>query len=507
MTTLIPPDGENAPTLTAVMAALWQVRLRFLLWIGGGAVVTVGLLAVVFFLRPTQLQAELEFRLLFTGAERGLYPNETRFAPSDIVAAPVLREVYERNHLENVLKYEDFSTAFAVLPRNPALGEFRREFRGRLEDTGLTQIERAKVEDEYESRVRALRSGSFVLVGRFPGGWPAKLKPGLLAEILKVWAERARVQGAFLFNFDIYSDNILPDISVEKDDYLVVLDRIRVTINRVLGNLDQLESIPGASMVRAGSKQLSVGELKALLRDDLQYKLSQLRAPVFSMALYRNQTVSEAYINEQLSRLQRESAFSKSMAEGVEAALASYSSGGGFSMTSTGAQSSGAGPAAGGGLMPQLSESFINRLLDMSSIQSDVSFRQDLARQSIEYRTHLASLESERQLYDKMLRQLAGRSEGEAEKRTAMQDWVGSQTAALVVMIKESLTTAQLLFAEISRRNLDPDQVYAVDEEIGLKRVSSIGLGRLMGLLVIVWAAYACVVLLFMTHRIGTAQE
>ena len=507
MTTPIPPDGEKAPTLTAVTAALWHSRLRLLLWIGGGATVTVGLLAVVFFLRPTQLQAELEFRLLFTGAERGLYPNETRFAPSDIVAAPVLREVYERNHLENVLKYEDFATAFAVLPRNPALSEFRREFRARLEDTGLTQIERAKVEDEYESRGRALRSGRFVLVGRLSGGWPAKLKPELLAEILKVWAERARVQGAFLFNFDIYSGNILADVSVENDDYLVLLDRIRVTINRVLGNLDQLESIPGASMVRAGSRQLSVGELKALLRDGLQYKLSQVRAPVFSMALYRNQAVSEAYICEQLSRLQRESAFSKTLAEGVEAALAGYSSGGGFSMTSAGAESSSIGPAAGGGLMPQLSESFINRLLDMSSIQSDVSFRQDLARQSIQHRTHLATLENERQIYDNMLRQLAVRSAGEAEKRTAMQDWVGSQTAALIVMLKESLTTAQLLFAEISRRNLDPVQVYAVDEGIGLKRVSPIGLGRLMGLLVIVGAAYACVVLLFIAHRPFVARD
>ena len=500
MTTLIPPDGENAPNLTAVMAALWQPRLRLLLWIGGGAVVTVGLLAVVFFLRPTQRQAELEFRLLFTGAERGLYPNETRFAPSDIVAAPVLREVYARNHLEKVLKYDDFAAAFAVLPRNPALIEFRRAFRGRLEDSGLTQIERAKVEDEYASRVRALRSGSFVLVGRLPGGWPANLKPELLAEILEVWSERARGQGAFLFNFDIYSDNILDGFSEGTDDYLVLLDRIRVTINRMLGNLTQLESIPGASMVRAGSRQLSVGELKVLLRDDLQYKLSQIRAPVISMALYRDQAVSGAYIYEQLSRLQRESAFSKTLAEGVEAALVGYTSGGGFSMTSSGAESSSIGPAAGGGLMPQLSESFINRLLDMSSIQADVLFRQDLARQSIEHRTHLATLESERQLYDNMLRQLAARAEGGADKRTAMQDWVEKQTTALVVLLKESLTAEQMLFDEISRRALDPIQVYAVDAEIGLNRVSPIGLGRLMGLLAIMGATYACVVLLFIAR-------
>lgn len=487
-----PAQEPTSPPSAGLAAAWWGARGQILARLGVGAACCGLLLASVYFLRPTQAEARLEFRLLFNGVEEGQYPNFIRFTPADIVAEPVLREVYRRNHLDGVVPFGEFRNAFAVLTRNPALDDYRLEARDRLENSGLTQVERTKLEDEYASRVRALRNGEFVLVGRLPGGWPAGLGAGLLPDILEVWSRQARTQGMFRFNFNIYSDNIIADITPYRDDYLLLLDHIRVTINRVLANIDQLESIPGATLVRAGPRRISLDEVKAQLRDDLKYKLSLIEVPVYGLGLYRNQAFSEAYVNEQLARLKRETAHVQARRLAVERALSSYAA-----SSATPASGSAGDNAAGSGsaLMPQLSESFLNRLLDMSSMQADVTFRQELSRRAIALGREQAELENERQIYANILEQLGNRDAAMEERRAAMAEWVGRQSAAMLTTLHDALGNAQALYEEISRSSLEPPAVYVAPDPVVIRRVSPVGLARPALVLALAGAVYACLVL------------
>jgi hypothetical protein len=498
---------SSPETLGGLFGIWWNQKGRLMKWLGGGVFVAIAVMAAFYFLRPTQREGRLEVRLLFNGVEQGLYPNGTRFTLADLIAEPVLQEVYKRHQLEKNLTFGDFRNAFAVLHHNAALDGLRLDYAGQLEDKSLSQVERSKVEEEYESRRRALRNGDCVLVIK-PAleNWPSALTAAVAGDILKVWEEQARHRGAFKFNLDIYSANIVSDIAPYRDDYMVLLDRIRVTISRILGNIDDLEAIPGAPLVRAGDRKVSLGELKALLRDDLRYKLTLIESPVYGLGMYRNRAFSQAYIEEQLFRLSRETASAKRNSAAVEQALTSYAASGVHPSSVGGTSATGAAGAMGSGnaLIPQISESFLNRMLDMSSQQSDVTFRQNLAKRTVGFGNELADIENERQIYENMLRLLNSPNPDMEEQREAMQGWVARQTAALLKTLEQALGDTGLLYEEISRRSLEPPVVYSVTEPFYLARASALSLGRVAVVIILMSAAYAAFVL-YLT-ACGTAK-
>lgn len=489
---------SSPETLGGLCGIWWNQKGRLAKWLGGGAFVAVAIMAAFYFLRPTQREGRVEVRLLFTGMEQGQYPNGTRFTLADLIAEPVLQEVYNRHQLEKSLAFGDFRNAFAVLHHNKALDELRLNYAGQLENKSLSRVERSKVEEEYESRRRALRNGNCILVIK-PAleNWPSALTPVVAGDILKVWEEQTRQSGAFKFDLDIYTVNIISDIAPYRDDYLVLLDRIRVTINRILNNIEALEAIPGASLVRAGDRNVSLGELKALLRDDLRYKLTMIESPVYGLGMYRNRTFSQAYIEEQLFRLSREAAAAKRNSAAVEQALASYAASGVHPSAASGSASAGAVGAMGGGnaLIPQISESFFNRMLDMSSQQSDVAFRQNLAKRTVNYGNELADIENERQIYENMLQLLNSPNPDMEEEREAMQGWVAQQTAAMLKTLEQALGDMGLLYARISQRSLEPAVVYSITEPFAIARVSALSLGRVAVIVGLLSAAYTAFVL------------
>lgn len=492
------PDSKNdrsISTFSELLGVWWSQRWSIFLKIGMGALVTMGVLVAMIFLRPSQREMQLDFRVLFTGVDQSIYPNGARFTPADVISESVLRSVYDKNGLQASVKFEEFRSAFAVLPRNPALEEFRRSFRARLDDASLNQVERTKVEDEYESRVRALRNGEFTLIARPAEVWSGKLTPAMMSDILTEWSLQIKNRGVFKLDYSIYSANIVTDSEVYQGDYLFMLDRIRVTIDRILENIDQLEAIPGMALVRAGPKQLSLQELKTMLRFDLRYRLAQLEVPVYGLGLYKNQAFSEAYINDRLFYLNLDAMSAKSRIASVEDALARYTA---SSIARTNESTSDGRLSAGTGnsIMPQLSESFLNRMLDLANVQQDLTFRQELSRRPIELGKTLANIESERQVYNNIIRQLHSRDSKMEPKRAELLEWVQVQSASLVDALKGALDNAQALHEEISRRNLDGTQIYSTPEPVKYQKVSSVGLGRIMMMLALSGGVYACIVLL-----------
>jgi len=106
----------------------WGERRRIILLALAGLVVGAGVVLAVIVMRPTQPISALTLRLLFYGVERGEYPNGIRFTPADIVATPVLDEVYHRDQLQKYVRFDDFKNAWTVINNNPALDQLRREY-------------------------------------------------------------------------------------------------------------------------------------------------------------------------------------------------------------------------------------------------------------------------------------------------------------------------------------------------------------------------------------------
>src|SRR6187401_3069712 len=96
---------SSPETLGGLFGIWWNQKGRLMKWLGGGAFVAIAVMAAFYFLRPTQREGRLEVRLLFNGVEQALYPNGTRFTLADLIAEPVLQEVYKRHQLEKNLTF------------------------------------------------------------------------------------------------------------------------------------------------------------------------------------------------------------------------------------------------------------------------------------------------------------------------------------------------------------------------------------------------------------------
>src|SRR5208283_1913071 len=508
-------DGPSAGELRVLdlFGLWWSERRRIVLLALAGLAVAAGVVLAAMLLRPTQQMSALTLRLLFKGVERGEYPNGMRFTPADVVATPVLDEVYRRDQLQKFASFDDFKNAWSVISSNPAIEQLRRAYEGQLNARNLDPVDRDRLEDEYSARMNAMENGEYLLVA-LPGGqtsfWPAELTGKVMNDILSVWAEQSRGRGVFRFDLNVLSGNILSDLASGRDDYLFVLDRLRIAIIRVQRNLDELASIPGARLVRVGEKQLSLGDLQAALEDDLQFKVGVIQGFIYNYWLYRNRALVESYIDNQLFHLDLDTRIERDRIKTVDEALALYTSsrpgGKGLFEEEASAGATGATAGLGGGtLIPQLGESFIDRVMELSSKNSDGVFRQKLYGQAIEMGRNTADIEKERQIYDRMAQAIKDSAENRPQ-REEMKEWMERQMAALLSSLKSDLQSIQLLHAEVSRQDLEPATIYTVVTPATQARLSVIGLMRIEVMLAAAWIVYVGALLVIIAWRDMNAQ-
>jgi len=491
--------------LFSVLDGWWRQRGRIFLLAAAGAAAAAAAVLAVYVLRPSHQETSLTFRLLFPGVEKGQYPNGGPFLPTDIVATPVLEAVFQRDELARFLRFDEFKDALAVFDDNPALDRLRREYQDRLSARNLTTAERDKLESAYQAKLKALQNGEFTLVARLGGrldSWRPPLSGKVLEDVLAVWAEQSRSRGVFHFDVSTFSDNILPHPPFV-EDYPILLDRLRVALNRILDNLSQLSAVPGARLIRAGHRHVSIGELQVALEDDLHFKLGMIEAPVYAMGFFRNPLLTNTYIREQMFRLQLATDEARNRADAIKEALARYAAsrpgaartGGNANATTA----TGATPAA------QVSDSFLDRVVEMSYQGADVSFRQDLSRKLIDADRELAGIESERQIYERILKDLgeseAARPASNAGDRAQWQRSVDDQIDAMVAGLKSNLKDLEALNQEVSQQSLQPSLIYTAVEPLRQERVSSVSMRTVMLATGFVYLVYLGICLVSLTWR------
>ncbi|MBE3112431.1 MAG: hypothetical protein IMZ46_18310 [Acidobacteria bacterium] len=147
-------ENEDEISLRPYFDTLWRYRKV----IGIAFLVVFGLFAtasLASYLRfPAEQVATLEFRLLFEGADKGQYPNGTKFNPTEIASAPVLNEVFKANDLQRFGRYDAFKETLFILQSNPELDLLSYEYQAKLADTKLTPVDRARSRGNSETSAR-----------------------------------------------------------------------------------------------------------------------------------------------------------------------------------------------------------------------------------------------------------------------------------------------------------------------------------------------------------------
>lgn len=495
-----PDDQQDEPmpaeiNLTEILHTWWRQRVRLILLACLG-VVAAGFLFLGLYLRQLSGQeARMVVQIHISGVAEGYYPNGTPFSPADIVAAPVRQVVYERNALQAFLDFDTFNEIFAVSTMNPQSERLRREYQARLADRRLIHTERLELETTYQAELEQRKNGQFTLLMRTPGAflaWPEPLAVKLLHDVLDVWAEQSRARGSLAFNINVLSGNILEEINLERDDYPILLDRLRFTMERMVNNLNELAAVPGARLLRVGEAEVTLAELRISLQDDLRFWISMMEAHVYPQGLTRDRNMSEAYISKQILRLDQEGQRAQSQIDSIQHALDTYI-----------VSRSGGGAGGGEGLdrLQVAGESFFDKVLAFTAQGDDVSFRRELMEQFLSLNEQLSEISKSRQVYEQILRRLAASDGTPTVNREELELWVKQQITATLSNLRRTLDHMRLLHTEIEQRSLQPSKLYTVVEPIELRGLGVSTLRSDLLIIAFLWACWTIATLVWIAWR------
>ncbi|MEA2337112.1 MAG: hypothetical protein QOE82_1119, partial [Thermoanaerobaculia bacterium] len=166
---------------------------------------------------------------------------------------------------------------------------------------------------------------------------------------------------------------------------IVAIQVLRSKIYRIMQNIDTLREVPGSELVRS-KDGMSLVEIRLRLEEITRFKLEPLTGRIATTGLIANRPGAVRFLESQLAYDQRMLKATQDYAETIRQAFAVYSLDRGFgkenlaegTATPRDAAHPQQQPQRSDTLMPQINDSFLDRLVTLTSQSSDVEYRQKL---------------------------------------------------------------------------------------------------------------------------------
>lgn len=475
-------------------------RYRYFLVISTLLLLTAyaALSAVYLFVSPSTEICSLDFRLEFPGAKEGELPNGTDFTPNEIIAPPVLKPVYESSGLAALVTMNEFAGSIFLTESSDALARLEREYEGHLANKNLSVVERQRLEDEFESRKQAIGKAGFSLsfqqhpkLTRLPRPVVEKALRGILAEWARV-AEKER--GVYRYDIPLLPPSAFGDES-DKTDLLIATDNLRRRSITLRDGITALLDVPGAAAIRVGSPPVSLAELKTSLEIELASELDFL----FNHSLTTHSGTSglrTGYIATRVFRVQTEleseSARLRALSESVGLYSQRWPSNEGNIRTLV-------PDTQGTDVTPQLSESFLDRLIQITADQAGRDYRQAVADEYRKVAERIISKRAELEFYRNL------QSRNTAAAKTARPEDLEKEFDRVTRSLRTLAEQAQGLADFLGAHANGPAALYTVTSPMKTKRAattspSTIALGGLL-LIAVAFPALCAVALLHARTR------
>lgn len=409
-------------------------------------------------LSPSRRITSLAFRLEFKGAETGTYPNGTQFSPSEIVATPTLLRVYNANALSDLVTYQTFKNSIFVVEANPALEALEREYRAKLSELKLSAVDRDRLEQEFQQK-RASISRSDYAINYVDSGQvkrlPKTVHVKVLNDILSTWAEQTtQHKGVVLYDLSTISSATFDKSAIDRYDYLIALDMLRVKINRVISNIDALTRIPGAKVLRTATPpRASLDEMRFRLTDAIRFKIEPLVGTIINSGLTGGSVRATDFLQTRLSFNEIERKQAEGRVQMLREALAAYDETSAAAPATPGLAGSASAPT----VVPQVDNTFLERLVTLSNKSQDFAYRQNIVDNIQQESLKIVPLQAEEQYYRSLLASLARRG-GQPPARP--EDTARIRTEIVGVFDEAIRTTDQVMeIYQAVSQNLNPSTV------------------------------------------------
>lgn len=449
----IPPEGAEQPlSITRLLRTLAAYRAVILLTL---LVVAVGYMifaVAIYLLRPSIRTTSLHFRLDFEGAELGEYPNGVQFSTADIISTPILNSVFQQNHLNRFTDVGSFVQAVTVLAANPEYESLAADYRARLSDPRLSAVDRDHIEREWEAKRASLSKNEYEIAYLRHRGtdMPETLARKVLSDILQTWARTAaREQHVLEYRTPVLSPSIVEPIANERANLLAATQILRARIVNVMENVEQLRKVPGSELLRSSKQQLSLQEIRLRLEDLIRFQLDPLVRATRGAELYGDRDAAREFLEAQLQYDQRKLGAYQTAIENLRNAMAMYTSTQSSpdraeqTTTTGGSQGTTVIQPQTEAVMPQLSDTFMERLVDLANRSSDLPYRQRIVDEYRKISGDIIPIQLAVSYDQELLQALSAGTGGGVDANTTLRaiDGIRNDTRALVVEVADIHST------------------------------------------------------------------
>jgi hypothetical protein len=508
-------EGVDEPgiSVTHIVHVLRAYLPVLLFWLAGISLIYFIVAIKLYLWSPAERLTSQPFRIDFEGAAEGHFPNGTKFNAADIVAGPILSRVYTSNHLSDYVSFGEFSRSLFVLEWNGQYENLLSDYSARLADKTLSPLDRDRVQKDFELKRASISKNEYALYysrALRARGIPDEIIKKIIGEVLNTWADFAvNQQHVTTYQVSVLSAEILKPNEMEQRELIASIEILRAKANRVISNIATIAKLPGADLVRTPGERASLEETRMRIDEIIRFELDPLVGAVARGTLIGDRPATIRFLQDQLGYDQRQLDAAQRLAQSAREAIAIYEE----PMTADRAepasgQKSALTPRQGGkaspgseAVMPQLSDTFLDRLLSLSGRSADVQYRQRLVedyRKAVEDTIPLQqSVAYDNRVFDQVRK---GGSAGGHADESAVRKQIEDARAELSRLV----TRVNELF-QITSRNISPStQLFTTTGAPTVRTLRAITLQRLalQGILLLAVALPVIAILCFLHNRI-----
>lgn len=484
----------------------------FILLVLGAVALAYLILALAFLLwSPSEQITSQPFRLDFEGAGDGLYPNKTKFNIADIITVPIVTRVWQENQLGDYIPLGDFTRSVFVLESNRQYELLAAEYQARLADPKLSSVDRERLQRDFELKTQSITKNEYSLNLNRRGGTrmlPRPMARKVLLEILNGWADFAvNQQHVLSYQVSVLSPEILKPSAVEQRDPIAAIEVLRSKSGRVLANIDKLAELPGATLARTPQGGMSLEEVRIRIDDVMRFRLEPLLvSALHSPALGGNMADTQRFLESQLAYDQRQLESARRFADAFRESITLYEQPASeAAMPSAAAKS--AEPGKGSeALMPQLSDTFLDRLVTMTGRAADAQYRQravDDYRRAVGRTVPLQhAVAFDTAILEELRRQRGGSANIDPATVRASIEETRTEIAGLINKMNE-------LYQIVSRNMTPSTELFTLTGPATFRTVRSVSLQRLAmyGLLLLLITLPAVLVVCLIHNRLREEES
>jgi hypothetical protein len=472
--------------------------------------IAYAIIAIVIYLTaPAVRIISQPFSLDFKRADKGEYPNGDKFSVNEIIAEPILLLVYRESRIQEYMSFRNFVGSIYISESNPEYDKLWREYASRLNDPKLNNAEREQIEKAFTEKKEGLKKNLYSINFTTPRGIrnvPEDLAKRVLSTTLARWADWAQTEGRVTsYDATILSPSVLDD--TPRSNQVIAIRILIKRLGQVLDNIDELALLPSADVARTPTDHLSLAELRIKIEDLIRFRLEPDVAAARASGHADPSTLR--FVQTQLEYDQRQLDSYQYRVNAVRDAIALYTSQRlvtGEAPTGQTRPSSEPPPKSGQQetVMPQVSDTFIDRMAQLLNQSADVQFRQKLVTDLRHIQTDMIPIQEAVRYDQEMVRDLntSVPALGPSENVSADVEDIRNDAKLLVGKVND--------IYQVMSRNLNPETYLFSKPDAPLvyfARSFTISQLAIIGVVVMLLALPLIIFLCFLHNRVHEEEH